>query len=576
VPLFVHSEASWHVLEGAPLFTNPAYRRVAAGSALVVAVFGLPALWAPAADAVAPALGSCAASSDVPTKTIALTADCDTFSTLDVPDGWTLDGAGHTITAVQDATHPSFVGGVISSATGDDTAAATMNVKNLAITTRDFDQFTQDVGSDTLYGIKMVRAGGTITDVSVNGIAHTSGGQSSRAVFVSNEDNGSRDVPRAEVSLNRVTITRYQKSGLFLRGNLAYDVRNLDVGPSTAVDGTPNTTNAANGVTAINGAHGSLTDSNLGQNRYATDDGGEAADVTTATSVLLYNAGRTTLSRNVFEGTDGDVGVELYNDSNSINTIASMTCSTLVRDAGGNADSNAGFGVWNYEGNAPSSVDLTVGSNTFRGWAENVQGASTSSSDPGCTTGNTLSASTSQVVYGAKANLVGNVRNQDGSAATGTATLQRRENGTPGWSVAGTSPTNASGRYTFQVTPDLRTQYRTVFAGDTYTGSTSKAVTVRVAPKVAARANRQQVRRHNAVTVSGTVAPKLPGSTVVLQRKSNGRWVTLKTGTVSAASAYQLTWQPLSAGQRYLRVLTRATTDYAAGTSGVVKVRVLR
>jgi hypothetical protein len=557
------------------LFTHPAFRRVAAGSALLFTVVGLPAVLAAPAEAV-PALGSCAATSNGTTLTLTLTADCDTFTPLVVPNGWTVDGAGHKIIAVQDVDHPSFTGGVLTSATGDDTAAATMNAKNLTITSRGFDQFDQDMGSNSLFGIKMVRAGGTFTNVTITNIAHNVG-QTSRAFFVSNEEGGSRDVPRANVSLDGVNISRYQKSGLYLSGNLTFDAKNLDVGQSAAVNGTQNTTNAANGVTVINGARGSLSDSLLGHNRYATDDGGPAADVTSATSVLLFNAGRTTLTRNVFRGADGDVGLEIYNDSNSINTVASMTCSTLVRTNGGNGDANQGFGVWNVEDNTPGSVDLTLAANSYSGWTRNVQGASTAGSDPACTTGNLLSSSAAQLVAGSAATLRGTVRNGDGSAATGTATLQRRENGSSAWTAAGTTATATNGSYAFRVAPLKLTSYRTVFAGENFTGSTSNVLAVKVAPKVSIKTNRATVKRHRLATFTGAVGPALPGYAATLQRLTRNGWVNLARTTVSSASTYQFTWRaPRFKGNRYFRVVTTATRNHTNGFSQAVKVRVVR
>src|SRR5689334_6499405 len=58
--------------------------------------------------------------------TFTMTADCDTTATLTVPDGVTVDGGGHTITA-HDVTPASFVGAVVTN------AGTSMNIQNLTI-----------------------------------------------------------------------------------------------------------------------------------------------------------------------------------------------------------------------------------------------------------------------------------------------------------------------------------------------------------------------------------------------------------------------------------------------------------
>jgi hypothetical protein len=55
---------------------------------------------------------------------ITLTGDCDTTVPLTIPNGVTLNGAGHTITA-HDAIPGSFVGSVLTD------AGTSMNIENL-------------------------------------------------------------------------------------------------------------------------------------------------------------------------------------------------------------------------------------------------------------------------------------------------------------------------------------------------------------------------------------------------------------------------------------------------------------
>ncbi len=71
--------------------------------------------------------GTCTFTTNDKTKTMALVADCTTDTTIGVPDGYTLDGKGLTITAVDGPTGTAFDGAVVQN---DGTA---MNVKNLKI-----------------------------------------------------------------------------------------------------------------------------------------------------------------------------------------------------------------------------------------------------------------------------------------------------------------------------------------------------------------------------------------------------------------------------------------------------------
>jgi hypothetical protein len=542
---------------------------VAAGAALVVAIGGLSLLSAPA-QAV-PTFGDCNATFNDPSQTITLNQDCDTFTVLVVPDGWTLDGAGHEIIAVQDSGHPSFTGAVLASAQGDDTNPATMNVRDLTVTSRGFDAFTQDVEGVPAIGISMVRAGGTLTDVTVDGIAHNAPGQLTRAIFVDNQDAGSNDVPRADVTLNRVTTTRFQKSGIFLRGNLAFDVQHATVGQSENVDGSRNLQNASNGIVALTGAHGSITDSTIGENRYPADDGGAPGDVSSGTSILLEDVGHTLLSRNVIEGTDGDTGILVDNYTNDINSVIRISCSTLIRHDGGNADENVGSGVWNDEGSTPGGVDLTLASNTFSGWSSNVRGEHSTEDDPSCSTGNQLTAGDSSLVYGSGTALRGLVRAQDGTPTAGTATLQSSKGSSGAWTTVDTSLVGSDGRYSFAIAPELRTRYRTLFTGTNVTDSTSNTVAVTVARKVTIAVTRQRVARHAKLTFTGDVSSYMSGRSVVLQMRNNGNWGNKLRTAMRNDGRYAFTL-PRQLGNRHraFRVVTTDTVNVGRGFSRVL------
>ncbi len=71
--------------------------------------------------------GTCAFTTNAKTKTVTLVADCTTDTTIGVEDGYTLDGKGFTITAVDASSGASFEGAVVQN------DGAAMNVKNLKI-----------------------------------------------------------------------------------------------------------------------------------------------------------------------------------------------------------------------------------------------------------------------------------------------------------------------------------------------------------------------------------------------------------------------------------------------------------
>ena len=110
-------------------------------------------------------------------KTRTLTANITTDTTIVVPNGYTLDGKGFTITAVDVASGTSFDGAVVQNG-GD-----TMNVKNLKI-----EGGVPNNCVATFNGVAFMSAGGSIKNVTLNNIGQTTGCQSGRAIVVWNTD----------------------------------------------------------------------------------------------------------------------------------------------------------------------------------------------------------------------------------------------------------------------------------------------------------------------------------------------------------------------------------------------------
>ena len=177
--------------------TSPFVRRSTAITAGAVVFAGLVAapIAAFAADARRPGRAprrpvTVTADPDGAGQLYTLTDDVSTYTTITMPNDATLDGAGHTITAVEDATHRNFPGSVLASAVGSNSAPAKLDVKNLDITTQGFEGGSNSGG--LLNGIYMYRAGGSLTNVSVNGISHGNGVQEGNAISIRNRVAGRR------------------------------------------------------------------------------------------------------------------------------------------------------------------------------------------------------------------------------------------------------------------------------------------------------------------------------------------------------------------------------------------------
>ena len=281
-----------------------------------------------------------------------LTHDVTTTSTIAMPNDATLAGAGHTITAVEDADHANFPGAVLASAVGTDAAPAGLDVANLHIATQGFQGDGKNSGG-LLAGISMYRAGGSLTDVSVDGVSHGNGVQEGTAISIRNRVSGDDiDVPRAHVTLDGVEVSNFQKAGLLLDGNLAFVVNDAHVGQGSGPDGQPNPTIAANSLQVSRGASGTVSHSSFALNSHE-----EAA------GVLLYNARRVAFSDVDVNGDAAATsGIYVWNTSNTIETAFTMQGGSVTRTA----TPAAGTGV-TVDGPA-DSITATLIDTSVTGW----------------------------------------------------------------------------------------------------------------------------------------------------------------------------------------------------------------
>lgn len=187
-------------------------------------------------------------------KTMTLTGNCTTTTNIIVPNGFTLDGAGYTITAM-DPFGSHFKGGVIQN------GGASANVTNVTVTVSGLADVCDD-GADRLRGVLFDGASGSITNVKAIDINQgISGCQEGNAIEVRNFG--------ASAITNRVTIdgntaTGYQKTGIIANGDVDASITNNTVdglGPVNYV--------ARNGIQLGFGAAGMVKRNTVAGNSYS-------------------------------------------------------------------------------------------------------------------------------------------------------------------------------------------------------------------------------------------------------------------------------------------------------------------
>lgn len=221
-----------------------------------------------------------------------LTGDCTTDATIHVPDGYTLDSAGFTITAV-DPVGDHFRGAVVAN------AGATAHVRDVTITADGLANVC-DAGDDRLRGIRLDNASGSIVSTHVTGLRQEgSGCQEGNAIEVSNYGGA---VVEVEIAHN--VVTDFMKTGILVTGAVTANVHHNTVFASA------NQANlAANSIQVSYGAGGVVTQNEVHGNQWC--GGSDWA----ATAVLVLNpAPGLEVSKNSVRG-NADVGIYFGGDS---------------------------------------------------------------------------------------------------------------------------------------------------------------------------------------------------------------------------------------------------------------------
>ena len=268
-----------------------------------------------------------------------LNGDCTTSASILVPNGFTLDGNGYTITGV-DPVGDHFRGAVVRN------GGAVAHIRNLSVTVSGLAEVC-DAGGDRLRGIMLDAASGSIIGNTVNNVRQVgSGCQEGNSIDVRNFSQPTTFT--VEVANN--TVTNWMKTGIVANGRVSVNMRNNTIGASAN-----QAVLAANSIQIGFGAQGVVKANRVSGNQWCTDA------TAFATGILVFGVDEftrapltldLTITQNVFTG-NADVGIYTYGNGVLVNN-------NKVFDDDNIADCNTQFdyGIYN-------DLDNSSGANTF-------------------------------------------------------------------------------------------------------------------------------------------------------------------------------------------------------------------
>ncbi|KKT33608.1 MAG: hypothetical protein UW21_C0010G0004 [Candidatus Woesebacteria bacterium GW2011_GWB1_44_11b] len=281
-----------------------------------------------------------------------LDSDCITDETILVPDSYTLDGAGYTITATDPALG-HFTGAVVKN------EGATAHVTNLTVKALGLANIC-DAGDNRLRGIMFEGASGSITHNNVEDINQgLSGCQEGNGIEVRNAPFDGTHPETKTVEITHNTVLKYQKTGIVANGDVEVSITNNYVGSAELPFNI-----AANSIQLGFGAYGAVNNNEVVGNQWDTLSVPQWA----ATAILIYLAGDVNVNHNNISGNGTDIGIAAYwsGTVNVMNNTIVRTIDELVD----NVD-DYGIGVEFYGNSGKSKVVR----NTFKGWNEAFLGA---------------------------------------------------------------------------------------------------------------------------------------------------------------------------------------------------------
>jgi hypothetical protein len=221
--------------------------------------------------------------------TMRLDADCTTDATIFVPNGFTLDGRNHTITAV-DPPADHFRGAVVQN------AGTTAHVKNLGVTASGLANVC-DAGNDRLRGIMFEGASGTIEKNHVFDLRQVASGcQEGNSIEVRNAPFDGTHPNTQTVVIANNAIEDFMKTGIVTNGDVDARIEHNGIGPSANQDHL-----AANSIQVGFGAIGAVQYNDAAGNSWCCADAA-------ATGILVFDADGADVHHNDVDG-NADVGI---------------------------------------------------------------------------------------------------------------------------------------------------------------------------------------------------------------------------------------------------------------------------
>jgi hypothetical protein len=229
---------------------------------------------------VASSLAPCLVFDDQVTKRLTLLADCTTDHTLFIPDGYTFDGAGFTVHAVDPPPPGHFLGAVVQN------GGTVMNVEDLTIDANHLADVC-DAGAAALAGIRLDGASGSIHDNTIRvgqGPDGKSGCQEGDSIDVRNT--AGVGTPSATIDAN--VTDAYIKTGVLVNGQVSAVVTDNTITGWGPVD-VPFA--AQNGIQISRGATAKIVGNEVSDNFYTPKS-------FVACGILIYKAGGVSGTKN--------------------------------------------------------------------------------------------------------------------------------------------------------------------------------------------------------------------------------------------------------------------------------------
>ncbi|NOJ95833.1 right-handed parallel beta-helix repeat-containing protein [Corallococcus coralloides] len=235
---------------------------------------------------------------------VTLREDCVAQSAVFIPDGFTFNGGGHTLTASEDGAGDHYKGAVLRN------RGAVANVRDVTVTARNLSDVC-DEGVDRLRGILLEDASSTIENTAVKDLNHggVSGCQEGFAIDVRNSAAGATPVT---LVIRNSEVTGYQKVGVVVQGPVEVTLED------NVIDGLAPTDRIARiGIQLAYGVSGQVARNRVHGNAYLWD--GDPKRAATGSGILVvggeyYGPGRELchdLSIEDNELEENDVGVDL-------------------------------------------------------------------------------------------------------------------------------------------------------------------------------------------------------------------------------------------------------------------------